>query len=108
MNKFEAILLISPEISNSLLKDNLKKFEELIINNEGTIKDTEDWGLRDLSYDINSYKKAFYRYYQLEINGSHIQKITRSINQNDNLIRHLFINVNKHQELPTKLNHEKN
>ena len=108
MNKFEVILLISPEISNSILKDNLKNFEEIIKNNDGKIKETEDWGLRDLSYDINNFKKAFYRYYQLEIDGSNIQKITKNINQNDNLLRHLFIKVNEHQELPTKLNYEKN
>ena len=108
MNKFEVVLLISPEISNSILKDNLKNFEEIIKNNDGKIKETEDWGLRDLSYDINNFKKAFYRYYQLEIDGSNIQKITKNINQNDNLLRHLFIKVNEHQELPTKLNYEKN
>ena len=108
MNKFEAVLLISPETSNSALKDNIKIFEEIISNNSGIITNTEDWGLRDLSYDINNFKKAFYRYFQLEISGSVIQKITKTLNQNDNIIRHLFIKVNEHQELPTKLNYEKN
>ena len=28
MNKFEAILLISPEVSKSILNDNIKIFEE--------------------------------------------------------------------------------
>ena len=108
MNKFEVVLLISPEISNSILKDNLKNFEKIIKNNDGKIKETEDWGLRDLSYDINNFKKAFYRYFQIEINGSNLQKIAKTLNQNDNILRHLFIKVNKHQELPTKLNYEKN
>ena len=108
MNKFEAILLISPEVSKSILNENIKNFEEIISNNLGKIQDTEDWGLRDLSYIINNFKKAFYRYYQLEIDGSNIKNITRVLNQNDNVIRHLFIKVNKHQELPTNLNYEKN
>ena len=108
MNKFEAIILISPEVSKSILDDNLKNFEESISNNSGKIKDTEDWGLRDLSYTINNFKKAFYKYYQIEIDGSNIIKITRILNQNDNFIRHLFIRVSQHQELPTNLNYEKN
>ena len=107
MNKFEAVLLISPELSNSAINDNIKIFEEYISNYSGKISNTEDWGLRDLSYDIGSFKKAFYRYYQLEIDGNNIQSITKNINQNDNIIRHLFIKVEKHQELPTKLNYEK-
>ena len=108
MNKFEAILILTPEISNSVLSDNLKLFEESISNQSGKIVDSEDWGLRDLSYDINSFKKAFYKFYQIEIEGSKIENLTRIINQNDNFIRHLFIRVKKHQELPTKLNYEKN
>ena len=108
MNKFEAVLLFSPELANNLVEQNIKNFEDTIIKNSGKISNTEDWGLRDLSYDINNYKKAFYKYFQLEINGSNIEKITKTLNQNDNILRHLFIKVNHHQELPTKLNNEKN
>ena len=108
MNKFEAILLISPDVSKSILDDNLKSFDEIISKNSGKITNTEDWGLRDLSYAINSFKKAFYKYYQLEIDGNNIKNITKILNQNDNFIRHLFIRVNEHQELPTNLNYEKN
>ena len=107
MNKFEAVLLISPETSNNIINQNIKTFEDLIVNNFGKITDTEDWGLRDLSYDIKNFKKAFYKYFQLEINGNNIQKIAKTLNQNDNILRHLFIKVNKHQELPTKLINEK-
>ena len=108
MNKFEVVLLFSPEASSSILLDNIKNFENIIINNSGKISNSEDWGLRDLSYDINNFKKAFYRYFQIEINGSMINQIAKNLNQNDNILRHLFIKVNEHQELPTKLNHEKN
>ena len=107
MNKFEAVLLISPETSDNLINQNIKTFEDIITNNSGKITNTEDWGLRDLSYEINNFKKAFYRYFQLEINGSNLQKIAKTLNQNDNILRHLFIKVNKHQELPTKLYNEK-
>ena len=108
MNKFEAVLLISPEVSNNILEKDLKNFEDIVSKSSGKIMNTEDWGLRDLSYDIKNFKKAFYKYFQIEINGSNIQQITKTLNQNDNILRHLFIKVNQHQELPTKLNHEKN
>ena len=108
MNKFEAVIMISPEVSSTILNENIKNFEKSISNNSGKITDKEDWGLRDLSYGINNFKKAFYKYYQLEINGNNIKNITRILNQNDNIIRHLFIRVNEHQELPTNLNYEKN
>ncbi len=33
--------------------------------------------------------------------------IKKNLNQSENILRHLFIKVNKHQELPTKLENEK-
>ena len=30
MNKFEAVLLISPEVSNNLLEQNIKNFEDIV------------------------------------------------------------------------------
>ena len=108
MNKFEAVLLISPEASNNVVSENIKTFEDLITKNSGKITNTENWGLRDLSYGISNFKKAFYKYFQLEIDGKTIKNITKSLNQNDNILRHIFIKVNEHQELPTKLNYEKN
>ena len=69
----------------------------------GSIISQEEWGLRDLSYKIKNFQKAFYKYYQLEIEGSKIQDIKKSISQNEKIIRNLFIKVENHEKLPTKL-----
>ena len=107
MNKFEAVLLLSPELGTQNLKSEIDKFKSLITKKEGKIISEEDWGLRDLSYSINKFKKAFYRYFQLEISGNQIDSIKKEITQSENYMRHLFVKVKNHQELPTKLNHEK-
>ena len=54
-----------------------------------------------LSYKIKNFKKAFYKFYQLEIEGSKIQNIKKNINQNEQIIRHLFVKVKNHEKLPT-------
>ncbi len=107
MNKFEVVILLSPELGSQKLTDEIAFFKELVSSNSGKIINEEDWGLRELSYNINKFKKSFYRFFQLEISGDNIDKIKKSLNQADNFIRHLFIKVNKHQELPTKLYNEK-
>ncbi len=107
MNKFEAVLLLSPELSNSSRSDSLKEFENLLKQNKGKILNKEDWGLRDLSYNIKNFSKSFYNFYQIEIEGQKIESIKKNLNQKENFIRYLFIKVDNHQELPTKLNNEK-
>ncbi len=107
MTKFEAVLLISPEISSKSKSDTIDSFLKIINENNGKIVDTEDWGLRDLSYKIINFSKAFYIFYQIEIDGQKIDGIKKNLSQNENFLRHLFVKVEKHQELPTKLNNEK-
>ena len=107
MNNFEAVVLLSPEITSKVKGSCLDNFEKIINEKSGKIISNEDWGLRDLSYKINNYSKAFYNFYQIEIEGDKIQNIKKILNQDENFIRHLFVRVEKHQELPTKLNNEK-
>ena len=103
MSKFEAVILLNPDLSSANLKKQEDSFKKLLIGLSGSIFSKEDWGLRDLSYKIKNFKKAFYKFYQLEIEGSKIQNIKKNINQNEQIIRHLFVKVENHQDLPTKI-----
>ena len=67
MNKFEAVILLSPDLSNPIINKEEDKFNNVIETLKGKINEKENWGLKDLCYSINNYKKAFYKYYQIEI-----------------------------------------
>tara|TARA_Y200000002_G_scaffold144771_1_gene119691 strand:+ start:608 stop:934 length:327 start_codon:yes stop_codon:yes gene_type:complete len=107
MNKFEVVILLSPETTSQGINDEIKFFKDLITSNTGKIINEEDWGLRELSYNILKFKKAFYKFFQIEISSDSIDKIKKTLNQSENFLRHLFIKVRQHQELPTKLKDEK-
>ena len=107
MNKFEAVLLLSPEITTKVRNNVCKNFTKIISDNSGKVINVEDWGLRDLSYKIGNFSKAFYNFFQIEIDGNIIEDINKNLSQNEDHIRHIFIKVDQHQELPTKLNNEK-
>ena len=103
MNKFEAVVLFNPDLSNLIIEKEEKNITDNIESTQGKIISTEDWGLKDLSYNINNYKKAFYKFYQVEINGSSIENLKKIMTQNEKILRHLFVRVENHQELPTKM-----
>ena len=107
MNKFEVVLILNPDLSTNTLNDEIDEFKTKLNSHSAKIINEENWGLRDLSYTINKYKKAFYRFFQLETTGSIVREISKELNQSENLIRYIFIKVKNHQELPTKLNNEK-
>jgi len=106
MNKFEAVVLFSPDLSKSILDNEEKNFKESIEKIKGLIINVENWGLKDLSYKINNYKKSFYKFYQIEMDGLEIDNLKKTLNQNEKILRHLLLKVENHQELPTKMAYE--
>ena len=107
MNKFEVVLIFNPDLATTKLRDEIDKFKTMLTSESAKVINEENWGLRDLSYSINKFKKAFYRFFQIEADGKIIKNLNKELNQSENLIRYMFIKVKKHQELPTKLNYEK-
>ncbi len=107
MNKFEVVLLYSPELATNALKSELENIKSKLNSRSAKIVNEENWGLRDLSYNINKFKKAFYQFLQIEASGDIVRDISKELNQSENLMRFIFIKVNKHQDLPTKLINEK-
>ena len=55
MSKFEAVIMLSPDLSSENLKEQEESFNKLLIGLNGSVFSKEDWGLRDLSYNINNY-----------------------------------------------------
>ena len=107
MNKFEVVLIFNPDLATSTLSSEIENFKSKIKSQSAKIINEENWGLRDLSYNINKFKKAFYNFLQIEASGKIIKDLNNELNQSENLLRYLFIKVEEHQELPTILNNEK-
>ena len=107
MNKFEIVLIFNPDLSTSVLNKEVDEFKLKLKSYSANIINEEDWGLRELSYNMNKFKKAFYKFLQIELSGSIIKDLSTELNQSENLLRYLFVKVDEHQELPTKIKNEK-
>ena len=107
MNKFEVVLIYNPELATTKLDTEFDSFKAKLISQSANIVNEENWGLRDLSYSISKFKKAFYKFLQIEASGQIIKDLNKELNQSESLLRYLFIKVKEHQQLPTKLNYEK-
>ena len=103
MNKFEAVLLFSPNLSSPLITKEEKSFTKNIENSKGKVISIEEWGLKDISFSINNYKKAFYHFFQIEFDSNKLSTMKNNLNQNEKILRYLFIKVDEHQKLPTKM-----
>ena len=96
MNCYEHTLLTRQDLSDSQIKKLLSKYEDLINKNSGKILKTEEWGLRNLTYNIKDNRKGFYFHLKLEGMGKTIEELEKAENIDQMLIRFLTIKVKKH------------
>ena len=95
MNKYEAVIILNPNLSTKV-DDFLKDFDKLLTDNSFNILKTEDVGRRQLAYSIANHNKGHYILFNLEGDPSKLLEIETKIKYNESIIRHLFLVVKVH------------
>ena len=95
MNCYEHTLIAKQDLSETQTKILINKYHDIINKNQGKILKTEEWGLRNLSYEIKKNKKGFYLHFKLEGLGKTIEKLEKTENIDDMVLRFLTIRVKK-------------
>tara|TARA_B100001123_G_C15270615_1_gene1010187 strand:- start:1010 stop:1336 length:327 start_codon:yes stop_codon:yes gene_type:complete len=96
MNCYENTLLVKQDLQENQIKQVLNKYTDIINNNSGKVIKTEEWGLKNLSHNINNNKKAFYFHIKFEGVGKTIEELEKAENIDDALIRFLTVRVKEH------------
>ena len=81
-----------------IIERSSKMFDCLIVaitKNSGKVLKTEEWGLRNLAYEIKKNKKGFYFHIKFEGDGITIEKLEKEENIDDAMLRFLTIKVKK-------------
>ena len=95
MSCYEHTFITKQDLSETQTKKLIDKYESIINKNLGKILKREEWGLRNLSYEIKKNKKGFYFHFKLEGIGKTIEELVRAENIDVSLLRCLTIKVKK-------------
>ena len=60
MRKYEIMYILTPELDDETRKNGVASLANILSSNGATIDETNEWGLRDLAYEINKVKKGYY------------------------------------------------
>jgi len=95
MNLYEHTIVAKQNHSASQLKSLKTKYSEIIEKNEGEIIKIDDWGLLNLSQEINKNKKGNYIHFKLKGSGLTVLELEKNEKIDDNLLRFLTVRVKK-------------
>lgn len=91
MAKYELMLIVNPSISEADRNTSLENVKNALTNAGAKIEKEDVWWDKKLAYKINSSDRGFYVLFTLEMNGKSITEITRLMNLDLNIWRHMFV-----------------
>ena len=108
MNLYEHTIIAKQSHSASQLQSLKTKYSKIIEKNEGEIVKIDDWGLLNLSYEINNNKKGNYIHFKLKGNGLTVSELEKNEKIDKNLLRFLTVKVKKFDMNSNYFNQETN
>ncbi|MDR2125549.1 MAG: 30S ribosomal protein S6 [Prevotellaceae bacterium] len=96
MNHYETVFIVTPVLSESQVKETVKKFRNFLTENGSEIVYEDDWGLRKLAYPIQKKTTGFYHLIEFMAEGELINKLEIQYRRDERIIRFLTFRMDKH------------
>ena len=94
MRHYEIVMLVHPDQSEQV-PAMLERYKSSITNAGGKIHREEDWGRRQLAYQINKLTKAHYVCLNIEADQSVVAELEHAFKFNDAVLRHLIVSMSR-------------
>lgn len=90
MKKYELLYILRPDLEDEARKKVIEDLANLITKNSGKVLKTDEWGLKQLAYEINKVNKGFYVLVKFEGENETLKEFNRSTKINQNVLRYLI------------------
>ena len=102
MRHYEIVLLVHPDQSEQV-PAMLERYKGIITNGGGKVHREEDWGRRQLAYQINKLAKAHYVCLNIEAHKEIIDELEHGFRFNDAVLRHMTLQRKKAETAPSPM-----
>ncbi len=96
MNQYETVFILNPVLSETQVKETVKKFEDYLISKGAKMVSKEDWGLKKLAYPIQHKKSGFYHLFEFQVAGEAIEGYELEFRRDERVMRYLTVKLDKH------------
>lgn len=97
--EYETVYIIRPDVEEGAKTDVKEKIEEVVEEHGGELHDFDDWGSRELAYEIDAdtegvtYSRGDYQCYSYRVPGEAVQEIERQLRLFDTIIKFMTIKL---------------
>ena len=91
MKKYEVMYILKANLDDATRNELVGKLNALLSANGGSIEAVNEWGVKDLAYEIEKEKKGYYVVVDVVANVDAINEFDRAAKINSNVLRSLVI-----------------
>ena len=91
MMKYELALVLSAKIEDEERAAMVEKVQAMITTAGATITNVDEWGKKQLAYEIQKMKEAYYYFIHFESDAETPGEIEQRIRIMDNVLRYLCV-----------------
>jgi len=90
MKKYEIMYILKSTLEEAERKSQVEKLAKILTGNGAKITKTDEWGVRDLAYEIKKEKKGYYVVLKLEADVKALNEFDRLTKFDGNVLRYLI------------------
>ena len=90
MRNYETMVILDPTLDESGLKQQADKIKEIISSN-GEVVSVDEWGRRELAYEIKGHNEGYYLVIQFKAAPEISQQLNTEFRMNPNIIRGIVV-----------------
>jgi len=90
MKKYECTFIINPdkdEEKNQIVEEIKSYLEE----NKAKVTKIDDWGMKELAYEIDGHTKGFYTVIDFELGSEKVNDFKETLRKNNNILRYIVV-----------------
>jgi len=88
MNGYELMVLFGPDEAKEA---KITKIKKIIEDADGKVEDVSDWGVKDLSYPIKKFSKAYYLLFTCQIPPKGVLDVDKAVRISEDIIRYIIV-----------------
>jgi len=96
MYSYETLVLLRSELPEAQVRETIDRAKRLIEAQQGTISETQDWGLRELAYPVEKSNRGYYFLLRYDAAPEVVWEFERTLKIADEVLR--FVSVRQEEK----------
>ncbi|MFA6627012.1 MAG: 30S ribosomal protein S6 [Bacilli bacterium] len=91
MKLYKGMYIIRPDLTEDQYKVVIEEISKIFTDNASTVTKLDVWGMKELAYEINDFRKGYYVVFLVNATVEAIAEYDRLSNIREDIIRHIIV-----------------